>query len=151
MHRTALALLAVAALAVSGCAATTAPPDDTDLRLQAASHAFGGRYEYLVIRSSGPLADRLFTNVAGITGPSDMARDLATRLAPAELQPVRILVTGPDPEKTLKVIRDALGFHRKSRLPHLEFLFLGEPAQEAEVRALVEATGGRMRFAPYEG
>jgi hypothetical protein len=145
-----LAAATLAAL-LGGCAATQAPPDDTDLRLQAASHAFGGRYEYLVVRSAGTLGDSLFRNVTGITGPSQMARDLATRMAPAENAPVRVLVTGADPAKTLQVIRDAFGFHATGGLPGLEFLFLGEPADEDEVRALVQRAGGRMRFAPFEG
>lgn len=150
--RTLIRFLTVAVFTalLGGCAATQAPPDDTDLRLQAASHAFGGRYEYLVIRSAGTLGDGLFMNVTGITGPSQMARDLATRMAPAENTPVRVLVTGADPEKTLRVIRDAFGFHGKGKLPGLEFLFLGEPAHADEVRALVQGAGGRMRFAPFE-
>jgi hypothetical protein len=151
LSRIRIAAAALAAALLAACAATTAPPDDTDLRLQAATHAFGGRYQYLVIRSAGTFADGLFTSFNSITGPSEMARDLATRMAPAENSAVRILVTGPDARKTLGVIRDAFGFHGSGRLPGLEFLFLGEPASEAEVRKLVEAAGGRMRFAPFEG
>jgi hypothetical protein len=144
--------LAAAAFAVllAGCAAMQAPPDDTQLRLQAASQAFGGRYEYLVIQSAGTFADGLYMSVTGITGPSQMARDLATRMAPAENAPVRLLVTGADAAKTLRVIRDAFGFHSKGKLPGLEFLFLGEPADADAVRALVQAAGGRMQFAPFK-
>lgn len=136
---------------LAGCAATHKPPDDSDLRLQAASHAFGGRYEYLVIHSAGELGDSLVSGLTRITGPSEVARDLATRLAVAGKGQLRILVTGPDAARTLDVIRDAFTFHRKNRLPGLEFLFLGEPTQEAEVRKLVNSVGGRMRFAAFEG
>ena len=141
----------VAVALLAGCAATRKPADDSDLRLQAASHAFGGRYEYLIIHSAGELGDSLFTGLSRLTGPSEVARDLATRIAPAEKGAVRILVTGPDADKTLDVIRDAFTFHRKSRLPGLELLFLGEPAYEAQVRQLVESVGARMRFAAFEG
>jgi hypothetical protein len=147
------ALLAIALIAwttmLAGCSATQKPPDDSDLRLQAASHQFGGRYEYLIIHSAGELGDSLFTGLARITGPSEMARDLATRLTAAEKGQLRILVSGMDAKKTLDVIRDAFTFHGKNRLPGLEFLFLGEPADEAEVRRLVEGVGGRMRFAAF--
>lgn len=135
---------------LAGCAATQAPPDDTDQRLRAATQAFGAPYEYLVIRSAGRLGDGLFVGVSGLVGPSQMARDLATRMAPAENNPVRLLVTGTDADKTLSVIRDAFGFHGKGALPGLEFLFLGERTHEPEVRPLVQAAGARMLFAPFE-
>jgi hypothetical protein len=146
-----LAAAALIAAALTGCAATRTPPDDSDRRLQAASQHFGGRYEYLVVHSAGELRDSLFTGVTRITGPSEMARDLATRFTAAEKGSLRILVTGPDAQKTLDVIRDAFYFHRKNRLPGLELLFLGEPAHEAQVRALVEGVGGTMRFAAFDG
>ena len=79
-----------------------------------------------------------------------MARDLATRIAQAEKQAIRIMVSGVDANKTLKVIEDAFGFHRHSHLVMLEFLFLGEPRDEMKVRALVESVGGTMQFAPFE-
>lgn len=154
MHRrSTLSVLApvAAALLLAGCAATRKPPDDTDLRLQAASHAFGGRYEYLIIHSAGQLGDTVVTGLTRLTGPSESARDLATRLIAAQRGSLRILVTGPDAAKTLQVIRDAFAFHRHNRLPGLEFLFLGDPGDEAEVRALVEHAGGTLRFAPFEG
>jgi hypothetical protein len=131
VHSTLLRILTLASvLCVAGCAAT---------------------YQYLLIHSAGTLGDGLFTELSRLTGPSQMARDLATRIAPAEHTPVRILVSGTDPAKTLQVIRDAFAIHRHSRLPRLEFLFLGEPSLREEVRALVESAGGRMRFAAFEG
>lgn len=142
---------ALGAMVLAGCAGMYKPPDDTDLRLQAASHAFGGRFEYLVVHSAGKLADGVVEGIGGILGPSQTARDLATRLTDAQQGSLRILVTGSDPKRTLTVIRDAFSFHAKNQLPGLEFLFLGEPAQEATVRSLVEAAGGSMRFAPFEG
>ena len=122
-----------------------------DLRLEAATHAFGGGFAYMIIRSAGALGDGLFVNLSQVTGTSDMARELATRLTAAERGKLRILVTGQDRAKTMDVIRDAFAVLRYSRLPGLEFLFLGEPRDEAEVRALVTSVGGRMRFAPFEG
>ncbi len=146
------AALAVALLALlAGCTALQAPPDDTDLRLEAASHAFGGRFEYLVVHSAGSLGDSLFVNLGSLAGPSPIASDLAARLARAETGSLRLLVTGADAEKTLQVIEDAFAARRDARLPGLELLFLGEPRDEARVRELVEAAGGRMRFAAFEG
>ena len=141
----------LATVTLIGCTGAYKPADDTDLRLQAASHAFGGRFEYLVVHSAGKLADGVVKGIGGILGPSQTARDLATRLIDAQKGTLRILVTGADPARTMTVIRDAFSFHAKNRLPGLEFLFLGEPAQEADVRSLVEGVGGTMRFAPFEG
>ena len=137
-------------LSISACASLQAPPNDTDLRLQAANHFFGGRYEYLIIHSAGQFADGLFLRTTQLTGPSQMARDLATRLAVAEKTKLRIMVSGADPQKTLDVIRKAFAFHASSHLPGLELLFLGEPNDESTVRKLVTSVGGVMRFAPFE-
>jgi len=139
------------ALLLGACAATTAPRDDLDLRLQAASAAFGGSFDYLMVGSAGRLGDSLFVNFTRLTGPSKMARALARRLAPGASRPVRILVTGADTAKTVRVIFDALELQGERRLPHLEFLYLGEPAWAARVRRAVERRGARFRFAPYRG
>jgi hypothetical protein len=143
-------MLVLAALILSACASTKPPPDDTDLRLQAANHYFGGRYEYLIVHSSGELADKISSQTSSLTGASQVARDFATRLARAEKSPLRILISGADPKRTLKVIRDAFAFHASSNLPGLELLFLGEPRHEATVRKLVQGVGGTFRFAAFE-
>jgi len=137
-------------LAISACASTRPPPDDTDLRLQAANHFFGGRYDYLIIHSAGEFADALFLDTGQISRPSQVARDLAAELAQAQSAGLRIMVSGVDRKKTLAVIRDAFAVHAGSRLPGLEFLFLGEPEDEATVRELVQSVGGVLRFAPFE-
>ena len=144
-------VLVVLALCLSACSSTKPPPDDTDLRLQAANHYFGGRYEYLIVHSSGELADTLSDHTSTLTGASQVARDFATRLARAENNTLRILISGADPNRTLKVIRDAFAVHANSNLPGLELLFLGEPRHETTVRDLVQAVGGTFRFAPFEG
>ncbi|MFT5447703.1 MAG: hypothetical protein ACI9DC_002880 [Gammaproteobacteria bacterium] len=144
-------ILVVLALFLSACASTKPPPGDTDLRLQAANHYFGGRYEYLIVHSSGQLADTLSNRTSALTGASQVARDFATRLARAEKSTLRILISGADPKRTLKVIRDAFAFHASSNLPGLELLFLGEPRLEATVRKLVQTVGGKFRFAAFEG
>jgi hypothetical protein len=149
LRRLLSAIAATALLALPGCAALEAPPDDTDLRLEAASHAFGGRYEYFVVHSSGPLADGLYGSLGGLAGPTPIARDLAEHLQRARTQPLRLLVTGTDAAKTLQVIEEAFAVHKGERLAGLELLFLGEPRDEARIRAVVESTGGRMRFAAY--
>ena len=137
-------------LAISACASTRPPPDDTDLRLQAANHFFGGRYDYLIIHSAGEFADALFPDSGQTSGPSQVARDLAAQLAQAQSTSLRIMVSGVGRKKTLAVIRDAFAIHAGSRLPGLEFLFLGEPEDEATVRELVQSVGGVLRFAPFE-
>ena len=70
-------------------------------------------------------------------------------MAPAETQPVRLMVTGQSGEKTLRVILDALSFYQGRRLPHLEVLYLGEPSHEARLARELTAIGAAFRFAPY--
>jgi hypothetical protein len=137
-------------LILAGCAATTPPADDTQARIDAASAAFGGDYDYLVVGSRGRFQDRAFVAFHRTVGPSDLARDLATHMAAAESQPVRIMVTGREVDKTRQVILDAFGFFRGLRLPHLEFLYLGTERFEPEIRRAVEGVDGRMRFAPFD-
>ena len=150
MTRRMMLLAVMGTMALGGCAAVRAPPDDSDLRLQAASHAFGGGFAYMIIHSSGSLGDSVFLNLSRVTGTTPLARELSARLAQAEHGELRILVSGQDAHKTLDVIRDAFADHGQGSLPGLEFLFLGEPRHAATVRRLVEAAGGRMRFAPFE-
>ena len=66
--------------------------------------------------TEGTVTDAAFVATSRLSA-SQLARDLATRLAPAETQPVRILVTGPNADKTQQVIVDALSFHRPVEEP----------------------------------
>ena len=144
-----LAGLALAAsISLAGCAATK-PPSDLDPRMAAASEAFEGRYDYLYVPSEGRLADQAFVTSSRVAGPSRLARDLATLMAPAETRVVRVLVTGQSGAKTLQVILDALSFYRGGRLPYLELLYLGDPSHEARLAAELAAIGAGFRFAPY--
>ena len=144
---TALALAASVVLA--GCASTTVPPSDRGPRLAAAKEAFGGRFDYLYVPSKGKLADEASLVMSRVAGPGDLARDLASSMAPAETQPVRLMVTGRSGEKTLQVVLDALSFHQGRRLPYLEVLYLGEPSHEARLAREFAAIGATFRFAPY--
>ena len=131
------------------CTASRAPIDDSDLRLQAASHAFGGRYDYLIVTASGLWKDQAVLGIGRILGPNQLSRDLATRLLKAVNTPVRMLVTGHNRQKTVQVIRDAISFVRQQQLAQLEFLFLGHADDAGEIRRLVEQVGGRYRFAAF--
>ena len=143
---TALAL--AASIVLAGC--VTARPPDLDPRLEAATAAFGGKFNYVYVPSKGRLADEVFLATSRVTGPQKIARDLATLMAPAETDPVRVMVTGPNELKTLQVVLDALTFYEGRRIPKLELLYLGIPAQEAVLARAVTAVGGVFRFAPYQ-
>jgi hypothetical protein len=133
----------------TGCAVNQTQPDDSDLRLQAASHAFGGRFDYLIVKSSGEFADRAFIEYSRTTGSSNLAKKLAARLAPAENKSVRIMVTGQNSEKTLQVILNALAAYRGRRLPHLQFLYLGEPGYASRIESVIRELGGSFHFQPF--
>ena len=143
---TALAL--AASIALAGCA--TPRPPDLDPRIEAATAAFGGRFDYVYVPSEGRLADEAFVVMSRVAGPRKIARDLASLMATAETQPVRVLVTGPAGVKTLRVVMDALSFYEGRRIPHLELLYLGEPAHEAMLAREIAKVGAVLRFAPYQ-
>jgi len=134
---------------LSACAATQAPIDDTDLRLQAASQAFGGRYDYLIVTADGRWADQAAVSFGQVFGPNQLSRDLASRLMKANTTPVRMLVSGQNRQKTLQVLRDAFSLLNQQRLPQLELLFLGHADDAPEIRQWVEKAGGRFRFAAF--
>lgn len=143
-----MALVVAASVALAGC--VTARPPDLDPRLEAASAAFGGRYDYVYVPTEGRLADEAFLAMSRVSGPQKIARDLATLMVRAETQPVRIMVTGPEEEKTLRVVLDALSFYEGRQIPHLELLYLGDPTHEALIAREVSKVGGKLRFAPYQ-
>lgn len=146
MARAAIAAL-VALSVLAGCAAPA--PRDDDLRIEAASHAFGGSFDYLFVESGGDAADRAFIAMSRVTGSSELAKTLAARIAAAREAPVRMLVSGPNAQKTVRVILDALDLQHGRSLPHLELLYLGDEYYAARLRGAVEALDGRFRFAPY--
>ena len=141
------ALVLAVSIALAGCV-TTRPPD-LDPRLEAATAAFGGKFKYVYVPTDGRLADEVFLATSRVAGPQKIARDLATLMAPAETDPVRVMVTGPNEEKTLQVVLDALSFYEGRQIPKLELLYLGAPTQEAVLAREVAAVGGVFRFAPY--
>ena len=143
-----IALALAASFALSGC--VTSRPPDLDPRLEAAADAFGATFKYLYVPSDGRLADEAFLAMSRVAGPQKIARDLATFMAPAETDPVRIMVTGPANLKTLQVIRDALSFYEGRQLPGLEFLYLGPPTHEALLAREISRIGGRFRFALWQ-
>ena len=142
------ALVLVASIALAGC--VTARPPDLDPRLEAATAAFGGGFDYVYVPSGGRLADEAFLAMSRVAGPRKIARDLATLMAPAETEPVRIMVTGPNELKTLRVVLDALSFYEGRQIPRLELLYLGTPTHEALLAREVVEVGGVLRFAPYQ-
>ena len=150
MHAvTRLAVLVLACGLLAACASAPTPPlNDTESRIQVAAQTFGGRFDFLYVPSEGTVSDAAFVTASRLSA-SQLARDLATRLAPAESQPVRILVTGPAEDKTRQVIVDAFSFHSDGGLPQLEFLFLGDTATASVIEPLVRAKGGSFRHAPY--
>ena len=142
-----VALALAASVALAGCASTT--PVDLNPRVEAATAAFGGGFEYLYVPSDGRLADQAFLAMSRVAGPRQISRDLATMIAPAETEPVRVMVTGPSGEKTVKVVLDALTYYEGRKIPHLEVLYLGNPSYEAVLARELDKVGAKLRFAPY--
>ena len=142
--------LCLAALVLIACAGQTTQSSDTDLRLQAADHAFGGHFEYFIVHPAGAWTDKAAVGLAEVFGRSTLAESLAARMAPATAKPVRLLVSGANADKTLQVIIQAFDLIDEVRLAHLELLYLGVARHEASVRQRAERAGARMRFALFE-
>ena len=142
-----IALALAASIALAGCA--TAGPPDLDPRLEVATAAFGGRFEYVYVPSKGRLADEAFLAMSRVAGPQKIARDLATLMAKAETQTVRVMVTGPEEEKTQQVVLDALSFYEGRQIPYLELLYLGDPPQETRLARAISEVGAVLRLAPF--
>lgn len=85
--------------------------------------------------------------MARVALASDMpaVQKLLAVLAPAATRPLRLAVAGTDSSYAAFVLRKALDASAGD-LPHLQLVFIGSPAQEAEVRAAVQAKGGRFSF-----
>ena len=147
MSTTRLSAVLLLSIALAGCA--SAPEDDTDNRIAAATAAFGGSYQYQVIGSAGGFKDGAYVTATKLTGPKQLARDLADLIEPAGTQSVRVMVTGADGKKNVQVIRDAFTLSQGRDLSNLELLYLGEAEEEPFVREIVEAHGARFRFASY--
>ena len=146
VRRAALAL--AVAITLAGCASTG--PADLSLRLEAARAAFGGRFDYVYVPSEGKLADQAFLAMSRVAGPQKVARDLASLMATAETQPVRVMVTGASGPKTLQVVLDALSFYEGRQIPYMELLYLGEPSHEALLARELAQIGAVLRFKPYQ-
>ena len=142
--------LGIAVLALIACAGQTTNQSDSDLRLQAADHAFGGRFEYFIVHPAGAWTDQAAVGLADLFGRSTLAESLAARMAPATANPVRLLVTGANADKTLQVIIQAFDLIDEVTLPRLELLYLGVARHESTVRERAERAGARMRFAVFE-
>lgn len=146
-RRTLLALLLLTTL-VAGCATTHARRTDADQRAAIAARSFGGHFEYFYVPAPGVPADRAYAGVVTLS-PAELARQLAQRLAPARKRPVRILVSGPSPARTDRVILDALTRFAPGSLAHLDLLFVGQSASAARIREAVLARGGRFQAVDY--
>lgn len=143
------ALIAAGAL-LAGCATKITPADETNERVQAAREAFGPGFDYMIVGTAGSgLADRMFLGFYRTGATSDLARELATRVAPAEKKYVRFMVTGENDEKTALVIVEALQIHVKGGLPNLELLYLGDAKYVPQIEKAVKRVNAQMRFAPY--
>lgn len=136
---------------LTGCATQVKQEGATNPRVEAAKNAFGPGFDYMIVESGSRFSDTFFVGLFKSGPSSDLARDLATRLAAAELKPTRFMVSGANSEKTAQVIIQALSFHVKDGLPKLELLYLGEQTVVPGIEEAVKRVGGKMRFAPYPG
>lgn len=147
---TLVTVLLAAGTLITGCATRIKPAEESNERVEAARQAFGPGFEYMIVGAAGSsLADRLFVGFYRTGAASDLARELASRLAPAERKYLRFMVTGENDEKTAQVIVEALQFHVKGGLPNLELLYLGDQGFVPQIRQAVERVNGTLRSAPY--
>lgn len=136
---------------LSGCGATIKEASELNPRVEAATAAFGPGFEYMIIESGSKLADTMFVGFFRTGAASDLSRNLFNRIAKAESERTRFMVTGENAEKTAHVIIEALSVSPENGLPKLELLYLGDQQYAQGIEEAVRRVGGQMRFAPYPG
>lgn len=79
----------------------------------------------------------------------DESAELAGKLAQAAGEGEFLGIAGPDAEHNRSVLLAALALLARQNLAGLVIIYVGPPAQEAELQERVGAAGAELRFAPY--
>lgn len=148
---TLFAALATTVALLSGCGATLTETKELNPRVEAASAAFGPGFEYMIVESGNALEDAMFINFFRPGQESDMSRTLYKRIAKAESERTRFMVSGENSRKTSHVIIEALSLAPENGLPNLELLYLGDQQFAQGIEESVKRVGGQFRSAPYPG
>jgi hypothetical protein len=139
-------VIAVALAAIAACA----PSDGSysrDAVVRAAQARFGGAAELRLyeIPARGLLIDSVVVWLSMLGFDTAGERALVRRIQRSGPAPMSLLVTGPAPAKTYRLLKNALERNKGRDLRHLHLLFiasdryrgaLNRPAQEAGVRLL---------------
>lgn len=138
------------AAGVLGCSVPVAQAQDVEMQRQfeAASKASSGQFHAFAVPSSGAIADAAFVEKSKRSGPSKVAKQLATGIGAADTSPIVVAVIGPSESKNAQVIRDALGATGKKSLPKLEIIFVGSKTIADELQSVVTSYGAKFTFAP---
>lgn len=146
-----IASCVTAAALLSGCGATVKEATEINPRVEAATAAFGPGFDYMIVESGSRLADTMFVGFFNPGKESDLSRNLFKRIAKAESEGKRFMVTGERAEKTAHVVIEALSLSPENGLPKLELLYLGDQKFAQGIEESVKRVGGKFRFAPYAG
>jgi len=140
-------------LAVAALAACT--PSDADYSkaaaVAAAKSQFGqlAKISFYEIPSRGVVRDSLalWVSFAGIDTAGE--RGLVRMLQKSGPGPLKVLVSGPVPAKSFRIVKSALEQSEGRRLSHVQLLFVGPEKYRDELREAAVAAGVRLSFVSF--
>jgi hypothetical protein len=140
-------------LAVAAIAACT--PSDADYSkaaaVAAAKSQFGrtAKISFYEIPSRGVVRDSLALWVSFVGIDTAGERGLVRMLQKSGPGPLKLLVSGPVPAKSFRIVKSALEQNEGRRLSHVQLLFVGPEKYRDELREAAVAAGVRLSFVSF--
>jgi hypothetical protein len=143
--------LAWAVLAAALAACSAAPPRDDSLeRVVIARKIFGAHhFQFFYVPAAGKFHDLQFIARSKTGGPSQYARELSRLMAVGDRDDVRLAVGGPNNAKAAAVVKEAVDLVAGRRLAYLTLLFVGDQAQDRDLKPRVEGLAAHYLSTPF--
>jgi hypothetical protein len=143
--------LACVLLAAALAACSAAPPRDDSLeRVVVARKVFGAHhFQLFYVPAAGRLHDLQFLARSKTGETSQYARELSRLMAVGERDDVRLAVGGPNDAKAAAVLKEAVDLVAGRRLAYLTLLFVGDQAQDRDLKPRVEALAAHYQSTPF--
>jgi hypothetical protein len=143
-------LIAVAVAAIAACA----PQDEAysrDAAVLAAKSRFGsvGNISFYEVPSRGVIRDSVILWLSAVGIDSAGERGLVRLLRRSGPGPLKLLVSGPVPAKTYRVLENALERNEGRGLSHVDLLFVAPDEHRGALRGPAEAAGVRLSFVSF--
>ncbi|HDL77387.1 MAG TPA: hypothetical protein ENG36_01295 [Lentisphaerae bacterium] len=104
-------------------------------------------YYQVIIPARGALADTIFVRQSAIFGPSRTADSAVRTMREAAAQDAVLLIRGESPQKTFRILYDALRLSRSGSMPR-EIIWVAPVGFTDKARRLHRRFGVKIRLAP---